>query len=167
MAGPGIDQVAVSPPLDLDEPFVAARCRHRALRQRRRGDGRIRVQWTHDPNLPGPTVRLSPPSGEERDWRDFYDWYDAVQYGAPTRFDDPGDAHEFRPSRIVSCYRKGDGYETEYDRAVGALRVLDSGPLITNNPTLRNPACTVCHRVLDPVAGAFQNYGDDGYYRDQ
>ena len=103
MAGPGVDQLAVSPPLDLDEPFVAARCRHRALRQRRRGDGRIRVQWTHDPNLPGPTVRLSPPSGEERDWRDFYDWYDAVQ----------------------------------------------------------------CHRVLDPVAGAFQNYGDDGYCRDQ
>ena len=37
----------------------------------------------------------------------------------------------------------------------------------TNNPTLHNPACTVCHRVLDPVAGAFQNYGDEGLYRDQ
>ena len=37
----------------------------------------------------------------------------------------------------------------------------------TNNPTLRNPACTVCHRVLDPVAGAFQNYGDAGLYKDQ
>ena len=37
----------------------------------------------------------------------------------------------------------------------------------TDNPTMRNPACTVCHRVLDPVAGAFQNYGDDGFYRDQ
>ena len=37
----------------------------------------------------------------------------------------------------------------------------------TNNPTMHNPACTVCHRVLDPVAGAFQNYGDEGYYRDQ
>ena len=37
----------------------------------------------------------------------------------------------------------------------------------TNNPTMNNPACTVCHTVMDPVAGAFQNYGDDGYYRDE
>ena len=37
----------------------------------------------------------------------------------------------------------------------------------TNNPTMNNPACTVCHTVLDPVAGAFQNYGDVGFYRDQ
>ena len=35
----------------------------------------------------------------------------------------------------------------------------------TNNPTLLNPACTVCHRVLDPVGGLFQNYSDDGFYR--
>ena len=32
---------------------------------------------------------------------------------------------------------------------------------------MHNPACTVCHSVLDPVAGAFQNYGDEGLYRDQ
>ena len=37
----------------------------------------------------------------------------------------------------------------------------------TNNPTMNNPACTVCHTVLDPIAGAYQNYGDDGMYRDQ
>ena len=37
----------------------------------------------------------------------------------------------------------------------------------TNNPPMHNPACTVCHSVLDPVAGAFQNYGDDGLYKDQ
>ena len=36
-----------------------------------------------------------------------------------------------------------------------------------NNPTLHNPACTACHVRLDPVAGAFQNYGDRGLYRDQ
>ena len=35
----------------------------------------------------------------------------------------------------------------------------------TNNPTLLNPACTVCHRIMDPVAGAFQNYSDDGFYK--
>ena len=37
----------------------------------------------------------------------------------------------------------------------------------TKNPTMNNPACTVCHTVMDPVAGAFQNYGDAGFYRDQ
>ena len=37
----------------------------------------------------------------------------------------------------------------------------------TNNPTMLNSACTVCHSILDPVAGAFQNYGDTGLYRDQ
>ena len=35
----------------------------------------------------------------------------------------------------------------------------------TNNPTMHNPACTVCHTVLDPVAGAFQNYDLGGYYK--
>ena len=35
----------------------------------------------------------------------------------------------------------------------------------TDNPTMHNAACTVCHAVLDPVAGAFQNYGNEGYYR--
>lgn len=34
-----------------------------------------------------------------------------------------------------------------------------------NNPTLNNPACTVCHAVIDPVAGAFQNWSDFNYYR--
>ncbi|MCH1555967.1 MAG: DUF1588 domain-containing protein, partial [Pseudomonadales bacterium] len=36
----------------------------------------------------------------------------------------------------------------------------------TDNPTLKNPACTVCHQVLDPVAGAFQHFGDVGYYNE-
>jgi hypothetical protein len=35
----------------------------------------------------------------------------------------------------------------------------------TDNPTLNNPACAVCHSVLDPVAGTFQDYGDNGNYR--
>ena len=49
-----------------------------------------------------------------------------------------------------------------------ASRTTDPDALAdTDNPTLKNPACTVCHQQLDPVAGAFQNYGDSGYYRDQ
>ena len=148
--------------------------------------------------------------------------WSAAAYGAPTRFDDPEDVNEFRPSRFTAYYREGDGYEREYDPVLGAAWVFSPGPLITNyphagilnttaflrrypttatnrnrarsrwtyyhflghdieksasrttdpdaladtnNPTLRNPACTVCHRVLDPVAGAFQNYGDEGSYK--
>ena len=34
-----------------------------------------------------------------------------------------------------------------------------------NNPTLNNPNCTVCHAILDPVAGAFQNWGLKNLYR--
>ena len=37
----------------------------------------------------------------------------------------------------------------------------------TNNPTMHNPACTVCHSFMDPAAGAFQDYGDAGLYKDQ
>ena len=37
----------------------------------------------------------------------------------------------------------------------------------TRNPTMHNPACKVCHSGMDPVAGAFQNYGDEGFYRDR
>ena len=48
-----------------------------------------------------------------------------------------------------------------------ASRTTDPAALAdTDNPTMRNPACTVCHSVLDPVAGAFQNYGVEGFYRD-
>jgi hypothetical protein len=34
-----------------------------------------------------------------------------------------------------------------------------------NNPTMNNPNCTVCHAILDPVAGAFQNWGIGNLYR--
>lgn len=35
----------------------------------------------------------------------------------------------------------------------------------TNNPTMNNANCTVCHQLMDPIAGAYQNYGDEGRYR--
>ena len=48
-----------------------------------------------------------------------------------------------------------------------ASRTTDPDALAdTDNPTMKNPACTVCHSVMDPVAGAFQNYGEGGEYRD-
>ena len=148
----------------------------------------------------------------------------AASYGASTPFDDPEDVHEFKPSRYVSYYRPSEGLVLEYDPVVEDVRVISTGPLLTdyphagilntkvflerypstatnrnrarsrwtyyhflgldieksasrttdpvaladtNNPTMVNPACTVCHTVMDPVAGAFQNYGDEGLYRDK
>lgn len=35
----------------------------------------------------------------------------------------------------------------------------------TNNPTMFNNNCTVCHATMDPVAGAFQNYAEEGVYK--
>ena len=146
----------------------------------------------------------------------------ARAYGASTRFNDPADPYEFKPSQIVSYYREGEGFEHEGDPVIGAPRIIDPGPLITdyphagilnttvflgrypttatnrnrararwtyyhflgldveksasrttdpvaladtNNPTMHNPNCTVCHGLLDPVAGAFQNYNDEGFYK--
>lgn len=49
-----------------------------------------------------------------------------------------------------------------------ASRTTDPEALAdTDNPTMNNQACTVCHELHDPVAGTFQNYGDEGIYRDK
>ena len=49
-----------------------------------------------------------------------------------------------------------------------ASRTTDADALAdTDNPTMQNSACTVCHRVMDPVGGTFQNYGELGEYRDE
>jgi hypothetical protein len=48
-----------------------------------------------------------------------------------------------------------------------AQRTTDANALAdTNNPTLKNPNCTACHALLDPLAGAFQDYGDAGFYKE-
>ena len=54
------------------------------------------------------------------------------------------------------------------DIEASAARTTDPLALAdTNNPTMNNPNCTVCHEIHDPVAGAFQNYGHDfGWYRE-
>jgi hypothetical protein len=45
-----------------------------------------------------------------------------------------------------------------------ADRPVDSGDIIGTNPTLNNPNCNVCHNNIDPLAGAFQNWDDQGRY---
>lgn len=54
------------------------------------------------------------------------------------------------------------------DIEASAPRTMDPDALAdTNNPTMNNSACTVCHERLDPVAGAYQSFGDLGHYLDQ
>ena len=65
-------------------------------------------------------------------------------------------------SRWTYYHFLGLDIEKSASRTTDPLALAD-----TNNPTMHNPACTVCHIVMDPVAGAFQNYGDEGLYRDQ
>ena len=42
---------------------------------------------------------------------------------------------------------------------------LDLDNVIGDVPTYEDPQCTVCHDVMDPVAGLFKNRSNDGEYR--
>ncbi|NCG21293.1 MAG: DUF1588 domain-containing protein [Rhodobacterales bacterium] len=43
-----------------------------------------------------------------------------------------------------------------------ADRPIDLTMSDTHNPTLNDPQCNVCHAVMDPMAGLFQNWDEDG-----
>ena len=48
-----------------------------------------------------------------------------------------------------------------------ANRAISSNDQAENftNPTLQNPNCAVCHKVMDPVTGAFKNWDDFGRFQ--
>ncbi len=43
-------------------------------------------------------------------------------------------------------------------------RPVDATKIVGVNPTMNDPNCTVCHQIIDPLAGAFQNWNDEGWY---
>lgn len=45
-----------------------------------------------------------------------------------------------------------------------ADRPVDAAAIAGFNPTLNDPSCTVCHAVIDPVAGTFQNWDPSGRF---
>ena len=45
-----------------------------------------------------------------------------------------------------------------------AERPLDPSSVVSLNPTRDDSYCKVCHKVMDPVAGAFQKWDRDGRY---
>src|SRR5690606_31439818 len=46
-----------------------------------------------------------------------------------------------------------------------AEQPLDQTKITDFNPTMNNPACTVCHVPLDPLSGAFHTFDDLGRYK--
>ncbi len=46
-----------------------------------------------------------------------------------------------------------------------AEQPIDPTSIEDHNPTLFNPNCTVCHQVVDPLAGTFQNWSPQGRYQ--
>ena len=46
-----------------------------------------------------------------------------------------------------------------------AERSLDQSQITAHNPTMNESACSVCHTMIDPIAGAFQNWDNKGRYR--
>jgi len=53
----------------------------------------------------------------------------------------------------------------DVDIEKSAARTTDPVALAdTNNPTMNNKNCTVCHQRMDPVAGTFQMFDDFGHY---
>lgn len=45
-----------------------------------------------------------------------------------------------------------------------ADRPIDPNSSEYHNPTRDDPKCNVCHAILDPVAGTFQNFDDTGHF---
>lgn len=46
-----------------------------------------------------------------------------------------------------------------------ASRPIDPTQVADHNPTMNNPNCSNCHTIMDPVAGALQNWDTRGRYR--
>lgn len=54
-------------------------------------------------------------------------------------------------------------YFLDFDIMKAAPRIDASAVDLENNPTLRNPQCTGCHQLLDPLAGMYLNQDECGY----
>ena len=110
--------------------------------------------------------------------------FSAKSYGVNVEFKDPNDPWEAAPGKLKDVPHAGvltttmflsrfPTTATNRNRARARVvykffldtdvlklgdRPLDPSSIITVNPTMNNPSCTVCHTIIDPVAAAFQNY---------
>lgn len=117
--------------------------------------------------------------------------YSAKAYGVQVDFKDPNDWKELAPGRLPGIPHAGVLTSTmwlnrfpttptnrnrhrsrmtyQFFLATDVLRLgerpIDPTAIATPNPTRENANCTVCHDVIDPVAGAFQNFDAQGNYQ--
>ncbi|HEY8377253.1 MAG TPA: DUF1588 domain-containing protein [Nannocystis sp.] len=117
--------------------------------------------------------------------------YSAKAYGVDVDFNDPTDWKEIAPGKLPGVPHAGvltspmwlNRFPTtptnrnrhrarmifKFFLATDVLRLgerpIDPTSIKTINPTMNNPNCTVCHEVIDPVAGAMQNFDERGDYR--
>ncbi|MEC9071587.1 MAG: hypothetical protein VX938_04370, partial [Myxococcota bacterium] len=118
--------------------------------------------------------------------------WSANSYGVSSQvtFDDPYDPNEFREAKVdgyphagvltsamflnrfptsatnVNRHRARVVYEffLATDTLKLAERPVDPTEIESHNPTMFNPACSVCHSNIDPVGGCFQNWTEGGRY---
>jgi hypothetical protein len=73
------------------------------------------------------------------------------------------------PTTETNRNRHRSGIFYRYFLATDVLKLADR-PIdptqadLSQNPTLFDSQCTVCHDVVDPIAGAFQNWDEEGRY---
>ncbi|MBV1857433.1 MAG: DUF1588 domain-containing protein [Nannocystaceae bacterium] len=117
--------------------------------------------------------------------------FSAQSLGVDATFADPDNYNEYVPARIPGLphagaltsavflnrfpttdtnrnrHRSRMLYEFFLATDVQALgnRPVDATAITGHNATLNNPECTICHEVIDPVAGSFKNWDDQGRYR--
>lgn len=119
--------------------------------------------------------------------------YSAKAYGAQVSFTDQTDMTELQPGKLPDYPHAGvltdpmwlNRFPTtptnrnrhrarmvyKFFLGTDVLRLgerpIDPTAIKTVNPTMNNPNCTVCHTVIDPVAGALQNFqaNDNGDYQ--
>lgn len=116
--------------------------------------------------------------------------YGAISLSMDLEFEDPNDPGEFAAGRLpgqplagmlstlpflnrypttatnLNRLRSRTVYSIFLGTDILALsRPIDTSSTDDENPTLTNPNCTICHEILDPIAGAFANWNDTGAYR--
>ena len=116
--------------------------------------------------------------------------YSAKAYGVDVKFKDPSDWKELATGKLPGVPHAGvltsamwlNRFPTtatnrnrhrarmafQFFLATDILRLgdrpIDPTSISGSNPTMFNGNCTVCHSVMDPVAGAFQNFNEMGDY---
>lgn len=117
--------------------------------------------------------------------------FSARAYGVTAEFKNDADPYEFVPVKrdpiplagvltstvfltrhpTTSTNRNRHRARVVYEFFLGtdilktAEQPLDQTKITDFNPTMNNPACTVCHAPLDPLAGAFHNFDELGRYK--